>query len=153
SNVGSRPGSACILPAWIVDPAMRAGCTRPQVAIDTACDVRCFPSRGPMPRPVPLLVVVFLTGCAYADGPPPARYRLDNGLTAIPRPVAGAKQVAVLTLYAIGSDHDPKGRSGLAHLVEHLYYTAAAGGTPARTFEQFVQLYPLGWQAQTSSRF
>ena len=32
--------------------------------------------------------------------------------------------MALLVLYKVGGDHDPPGRSGLAHLVEHLYVTA-----------------------------
>ncbi len=56
-------------------------------------------------------------------------------------------------LYKIGGDHDPRGRSGLAHLVEHLYVTAAAGADPARTAEAFFQRYRAGCNAQTGDRY
>jgi zinc protease len=67
--------------------------------------------------------------------------------------VAGASQVAVLVLYDVGGDHDPDGRSGLAHMVEHVYVTAAAGGTPARTSQEFFRQYPAGCNAQTGDRY
>ena len=88
--------------------------------------------------------------------PPPAprgQFLLDNGLTVRIRPIQGASDVALLVLYKIGGDHDPQGRSGLAHLVEHLYVTAAAGAVPARTAEAFFQRYRAGCNAQTGDRY
>jgi zinc protease len=87
------------------------------------------------------------------DAPRPVTFKLDNGLTVILRPVAGAKDTALVVLYDIGGDHDPEGRSGLAHLVEHLYATAAAGETPARSFEELVKRYPRGQNFQTGDRY
>ena len=81
------------------------------------------------------------------------QFRLDNGLTVMIRPIQGAGNVALLVLYKIGGDHDPQGRSGLAHLVEHLYVTAAAGADPARTAEAFFQRYRAGCNAQTGDRY
>ena len=78
---------------------------------------------------------------------------LDNGLTVYLRRIAGAKQTALVILYSVGNDHDPTGRSGLGHLVEHLYLTAAAGGEKARTVEEFARRYPDGANAQTGDRY
>ena len=58
------------------------------------------------------------------------RFVLENGLTVILRPIKGTESIALVVLYAIGSDHDPAGKSGLAHLLEHVYATAAAGPNP-----------------------
>jgi zinc protease len=44
------------------------------------------------------------------------------------------------------------GKSGLAHLVEHLLVTSAAGSTPARTYADILALYPAGHTAQTADR-
>jgi len=78
------------------------------------------------------------------------RVVLDNGMTVLLRPVDNAPNVAVVMLYSIGEDQDPPGRSGLSHLVEHLYVTAAAGDVrPARSALAMMQAYPLGWNAQT----
>lgn len=81
------------------------------------------------------------------------RSRLENGLTVLLRPVEGTGDVALVVLYSIGGDHDPEGRSGLAHLVEHLYVTAAAGEGEARTAQEYMQRYPLGWNAQTGDDY
>src|SRR5206468_12690228 len=69
------------------------------------------------------------------------------------RPIRGTGDVALLVLYQIGGDHDPQGRSGLAHLVEHVYITAAAGAEPARTADAFFQRYRAGCNAQTGDRY
>ncbi len=80
-------------------------------------------------------------------------YKLDNGLTVILRPVPTANKVAFVVLYNIGENHDPIGKSGMAHLLEHLYVTAAAGETPARDVMQFTRHYPAGWNAQTGTDY
>ena len=81
------------------------------------------------------------------------RFQLLNGLSVILRPVPGAKQTALMVLYSLGGDHDPQGRSGLAHLVEHVYVTAAAGAEKARGVDEYVKQYPAGWNAQTGDRY
>jgi zinc protease len=86
-------------------------------------------------------------------GPAPAAQRLENGLTVKARAISGTNEIALVVLYKIGGDHDPPGRSGLAHLVEHLYISSAAGATPARTAEAFAQRYRAGWNAQTGDRY
>ena len=50
-------------------------------------------------------------------------------------------------------DHDPEGRSGLAHLIEHVYMSAAAGNEKARTSDEFMRRYPEGANAQTGNRY
>jgi zinc protease len=92
------------------------------------------------------------------DAGPPAtgasgQFQLDNGLKVRIRPIQGADTVALLVLYNLGGDHDPLGGSGLAHLVEHLYVTAAAGIYPVRTAEAFFQRYRAGCNAQTGDRY
>jgi len=88
--------------------------------------------------------------CARSWAGEPERFKLANGLSVILRPISGAPNVALVTLYSIGGDHDPEGRSGLAHLTEHMYPTAAAGSTPARSFQQLMTQYPAGSNAQES---
>ncbi|WP_165245870.1 sigma-70 family RNA polymerase sigma factor [Paludisphaera soli] len=101
-----------------------------------------------------LALLTGLAGCSSPASPAsPTRLRLGNGLSVLLRPVAGASQVAVVVLYDIGGDHDPAGRSGLAHLTEHLYVTAAAGEMPARSAQDFFQRYPAGCNAQTGDRY
>jgi zinc protease len=80
-------------------------------------------------------------------------FQLDNGLKVMLRPIAGSGNVALVVLYNIGGDHDPQGQSGLAHLTEHVYITAAAGAEPPRTADAFFQRYRAGGNAQTGDRY
>ncbi|MCG7851253.1 MAG: insulinase family protein [Methanosarcinaceae archaeon] len=80
-------------------------------------------------------------------------FQLENSLSVILRPVSGAKSIAIVTIYSIGEDHDPKGRSGMGHLIEHLYVTAAAGQTESRNIQAFMSQYPEGWNAQTGKNY
>jgi zinc protease len=81
------------------------------------------------------------------------RFRLANGLKVMLRPIKGTNEVALVVVYNIGSDHDPAGRSGIAHLVEHVYVTAAAGSAKARAVEEFAAQYPSGANGQTGDRY
>ena len=81
------------------------------------------------------------------------RFVLENGLTVILRPIKGTESTALVVLYAIGNDHDPAGKSGLAHMLEHVYVTAAAGQAKARTAEEFAGRYAEGANGQTGDRY
>ena len=56
---------------------------------------------------------------------PPLRYRsrtLDNGLTVLSLVDAKSPTVSIQVWYKVGSKDDPQGRSGFAHLFEHLMF-------------------------------
>ena len=112
----------------------------------------------PMAGPAAVLIAAGLLFSAPAlartmAARPGATVALENGLAVILRPVPSASSVALVVLFDIGEDQDPAGASGLAHLVEHLYLTAAAGSEKSRNFEDFVARHPLGWNAQTGNRY
>ncbi|WP_427968650.1 M16 family metallopeptidase [Altererythrobacter sp.] len=48
------------------------------------------------------------------------RWQLDNGLTVIAIPDNSTANVTTSLWYEVGSKHDPQGRSGFAHLFEHI---------------------------------
>ncbi len=50
------------------------------------------------------------------------QYTLDNGLTIILAPSKTAQSVALVTQYQVGSADEAPGRSGFAHLFEHLMF-------------------------------
>jgi zinc protease len=104
---------------------------------------------------IPLGFILAWAGSSSGQEPKaePERFRLDNGLSVILRPIEGADETALLVLYGVGGDHDPEGRSGLAHMVEHVYVTAAAGEAPARTAEEYFKRYRAGCNAQTGDRY
>jgi zinc protease len=93
-----------------------------------------------------LLALALLQGAPAA---PVERFTLGNGLRVILRPVDGATKVAVTVLYDFGENADPAGRSGLAHLCEHLYATSPAGSRGATPVEEIDRTHPGGWNAQT----
>ncbi|MBN1422427.1 MAG: insulinase family protein [Planctomycetes bacterium] len=101
---------------------------------------------------VSLAIALAVAGPACAAGSV-ERLRLENGLTVLLRPVSGTTQIALVVLFGIGGDHDPKGASGLAHLIEHVYVTAAVGEGKARTIDEYVRRYPAGWNAQTGDGY
>lgn len=76
-------------------------------------------------------------------------YELSNGLKVIIFPVKKAELISLVTLYSIGETSDPQGKSGMSHLIEHLYVTAAAGEFPTRTIDRIITDYPKGWNGQT----
>lgn len=81
------------------------------------------------------------------------RFELDNGLTVILRPVTNSVLVACVTLFDVGELHDPPAKSGLGHLVEHVYVTAAAGETPASTADEWFARYGRQANAQTGRAY
>lgn len=95
--------------------------------------------------------VLLVESISFAN--PPEPYKLNNGLTVILHPMPKATKVGFVVLFNLGSAHDPIGKSGMTHLLEHLYVTAAAGDTPARNVMQFMERYPAGWNAQTGLDF
>ena len=96
-----------------------------------------------------ILLSILVTACSDQQNPSQEEhFQLDNGLSVILRPVNGAKTIALVTIYSIGENYDPEGKSGMAHLIEHLYITAAAGDKESRTIKEFISQYPDGWNGQ-----
>jgi hypothetical protein len=84
-----------------------------------------------------------------AEPPLPEWTRLPNGLRFRAQRISGAKDIAVVTVYGIGSDGDPLGQAGLAHLAEHVYVTSAAGAEPARDVDRWMDRYKRLCSAST----
>src|SRR6187551_3014143 len=77
-------------------------------------------------RATPLLVAVALATAtpAYADDPkiPFEKYKLANGLEVVLVPDQSVPLVAVNVWYHVGSGNEVVGRSGFAHLFEHMMF-------------------------------
>ena len=86
--------------------------------------------------------------CAAADEAL-APYQLANGLTVSLHPLAKSDTVAVVVLFDLGNAHDPPGKSGRAHLLEHLYATSATATSAVREVNQLVQRYGGQFNMQT----
>ena len=68
----------------------------------------------------------------------PQERTLPNGLRVYALPDPETASVSVAVWYDVGSKNDPAGRSGFAHLFEHLMFKATAN-MPTETFDRFTE--------------
>lgn len=67
-------------------------------------------------------------------------YQLKNGLTVVLSPDPSAPIVATEVVYMVGSGHEPQGKTGFAHLFEHLMFQ----GSKNFNTEYFTPFEPIG---------
>ncbi|HEV2569014.1 pitrilysin family protein [Sphingomonas sp.] len=84
-------------------------------------------------RPAPL------SQLAQAVNIPYEQFTLANGLRVIVSTDRKAPVVAVSVWYDVGSKHEPKGKTGFAHLFEHLMFNGSEN-VPGDTFEPLQQI-------------
>ena len=103
-----------------------------------------------------IILVVAMVAIFLASGDLPGQFEeLDNGARILLSHISSIlppeqQRVAVLLLLDIGEEHDPEGRSGLAHLIEHLLITSAAGEFEATTAGEWMARHGGQCNAQTS---
>ncbi|OYW91171.1 MAG: peptidase M16, partial [Caulobacterales bacterium 32-67-6] len=84
------------------------------------------------------LAVLSAPLAAQASNIPPIAYRervLDNGLRVLSGVDATTPNVTVQVWYGVGSKDDPQGRSGFAHLFEHMMFKATRN-MPSETLDR-----------------
>ena len=81
---------------------------------------------------------------------PVAERVLDNGLRVIASPDHAAGSVAVNLWYDVGSRHEDPGRTGFAHLFEHLMFQGSAN---VKSAEHFSLLQPAGASVNATTWF
>ncbi|MEU7042838.1 pitrilysin family protein [Streptomyces varsoviensis] len=64
----------------------------------------------------------------------PYRFRLPNGLRVVTQQLSGTASVGVAVHYGVGFRSEPPGRSGFAHLFEHVMFQGSARVGPADHF-------------------
>ncbi|MDE2619932.1 MAG: insulinase family protein, partial [Sphingomonadales bacterium] len=69
-----------------------------------------------LPAPAPLAELVRQVDIPYES------FTLANGLTVLVHTDRKAPIVGVTTYYRVGSKHEPRGKTGFAHLYEHLFF-------------------------------
>src|SRR5688572_13995039 len=94
------------------------------------------------------LAACFLLTCLAVVSLPQARpssikipfetYTLPNGLTVVLAPDPATPTVAVTVWYHVGSKDEKPGRTGFAHLFEHVMFTGA-GHTPYGTHDRLTE--------------
>jgi zinc protease len=83
----------------------------------------------------------FAAMAAAAQGIPPLtheRYTLDNGLTVILHEDRSTPMVAVNVWYRVGSGDEQPGRTGFAHLFEHVMFMGSQN-VPVGAFDQWLE--------------
>lgn len=75
-------------------------------------------------------------------------YKLDNGFRVILAPNEKENKVFVNTVYMTGSLNDPKGKGGLAHLLEHLAFKGTKN-VKGEEFQRRLDQYTLMTNAST----
>jgi zinc protease len=79
------------------------------------------------------------------------RGKLDgNGLRFVIMPDATSPMVEVAVRYEVGAADDPPGRSGLAHLAEHLMFQTRPDGPESRPLMSYVDQLAMRWNAYTT---
>jgi len=73
----------------------------------------------PAPAAAPLSALIDEVSIPYE------KFTLDNGLTVVVHTDRKAPVVGVTTYYRVGSKHEPRGRTGFAHLFEHIMFTGS----------------------------
>lgn len=75
-------------------------------------------------------------------------YKLDNGLRVVLAPNQKENKVYMNTIYFTGSLDDPKGKGGLAHLLEHLAFKGTTD-VQGEEFQRVLDQYTLNNNAST----
>ena len=79
---------------------------------------------------------------------PHQQFKLDNGLTVIVHEDRKAPVVAVSTWYNVGSKDEPKGKTGFAHLFEHIMFNGSEN-LPGDFFEYLQQIGATDYNGTT----
>jgi predicted Zn-dependent peptidase len=98
-------------------------------------------------RLLPLALLLLAGPALGGDGLTVERFQLDNGLVVILHEDHRLPQVAVNVWYHVGSREEPPGRSGFAHLFEHLMFM----GTERVPTGQFDLLMEAGGGSNNAS--
>jgi zinc protease len=98
---------------------------------------------------LPLMLAMSMEATANAPKLPVEQYQLDNGLTVLLSEDHSLPVVAIEVLYLVGSANERAGRTGFAHLFEHLMFQ----GSEHFNHEYFKPYEPIGGQVNgTTSR-
>ncbi|HKR65515.1 MAG TPA: pitrilysin family protein [Thermoanaerobaculia bacterium] len=88
-----------------------------------------------------LFLVLLLTAAAHAATIPPVAYKhrtLPNGLEVYSVQDRATPTVAIHVWYDVGSKDDPEGRSGFAHLFEHIMFKSTKN-MPSEMFDRLTE--------------
>ncbi|MFN3389598.1 MAG: M16 family metallopeptidase [Allosphingosinicella sp.] len=116
-----------MLPLALVSALAVAGCAAPAADVPVA-SAAAAPAAAAEPGPVPVSQLVSRIDIPYET------FTLGNGLEVVVHEDRKAPVVAVSIWYNVGSKDEPKGRTGFAHLFEHLMFNGSENA-PGEYFE------------------
>jgi len=96
----------------------------------------------PSAEPAPLEELVAEVAIPYES------FQLDNGLTVLVHTDRKAPIVAVSVWYGVGAKHEPEGKTGFAHLFEHLMFNGSENA-PGDFFEPLQQIGATDYNGTT----
>ncbi len=96
------------------------------------------------PEPAPVSELVKTINIPYDS------FTLDNGLRVVVHQDRKAPLVAVSVWYRVGSKHEPKGKTGFAHLFEHLMFNGSEN-SPGDFFEPLQQVGATDFNGTTNT--
>jgi len=121
--------------------ALAACATAPQVAVaPPPTPEQAQPAAPAEPAPVPALISEVAI--------PHEEFQLDNGLTVLVHTDRKAPVVGVAMWYNVGSKDEPKGKTGFAHLFEHLMFNGSEN-LPGDFFEYLQQIGATDYNGTT----
>ena len=100
------------------------------------------PAQVPAAKPVPVAQLVRQVDIPYQQ------FTLPNGLRVVVHTDRKAPVVAVSVWYDVGSKHEPKGKTGFAHLFEHLMFNGSENA-PGEFFEPLKQVGATDYNGTT----
>ncbi|QIK78842.1 insulinase family protein [Sphingomonas piscis] len=132
------------LPLLLASASALAACaTTPRNAAVTGAGAPANVAAAANPaEPVPLPALVSQVTIPHSS------FKLDNGLTVIVHEDRKAPVVAVSTWYNVGSKDEPKGKTGFAHLFEHLMFNGS-DNLPGDFFEYLEQIGATDYNGTT----
>lgn len=119
--------SAALLAATLLTPVASPA------AADVTAAVPVVAAPAPAEQPAPLADLIRAIDIPYEQ------FTLANGLRVIVHTDRKAPVVAVSIWYDVGSKHEPKGKTGFAHLFEHLMFNGSENA-PGDFFEPLKQV-------------
>jgi zinc protease len=126
----------------LASASLLAGCaTTPAADVAPPAAVEAAPPAPAEPAPVPALIEQVAI--------PHEEFQLANGLTVLVHTDRKAPVVGVALWYNVGSKDEPKGKTGFAHLFEHLMFNGSEN-LPGDYFEYLQQIGATGYNGTTS---
>ena len=130
----------------LASASLLAACA-PSAAVESAASrelvTAVAPTAAPAPaEPAPVSALVSQVAIPHQS------FTLDNGLTVIVHEDRKAPVVAISTWYNVGSKDEPKGKTGFAHLFEHIMFNGSEN-LPGDFFEYLQQIGATDYNGTT----